>query len=286
MKTGKPSNTALIVAAGLQLATPPSDAKHFGDRLLCRMHPRLSGLLHRPWFRRLCKLFERLTLPGIFLHYALRKQILRQHAQAALAAGCTQVVVLGAGFDTLCMELKAARPDLCCIEIDHPATQPAKRKAARGSGIGFVAADLAQQELAPLLKAHPGFREDAFTLFVAEGLLMYMPLEAARALFAQLAAAAPHSQVAFTWFEPLADGRPGFRRQGRLVDAWLRWRGEPFLSGMAGPKLAGFLSGLGFALQRLDASSSVLDTTCAAEQPIEGEYIALASRAAMQERYV
>jgi hypothetical protein len=92
--------------------------------------------------------------------------------------------------------------------------------------------------------------------------------------------------VAFTWFEPLANGRPGFRQQGRLVDAWLRWRGEPFLSGMASQELAGFLSGLGFALQRLDASSSVQDTTCAAEQPIEGEYIALASRAPMQQRYV
>jgi hypothetical protein len=47
------------------------------------------------------------------------------------------------------------RPDLCCIEIDQAATQSAKRTAA-GSGIGFIAADLAREELGALLAGHPG----------------------------------------------------------------------------------------------------------------------------------
>jgi methyltransferase (TIGR00027 family) len=281
MKQDKPSNTALIVAAGLQLARenagPTAGATRLGEQLLRRAYPRLAGLLRRGWFRRLCKLLEHATLPGICLHFALRKQLLRQHANGAIAAGCTQVVVLGAGLDTLCMELKAARPDLCCFEIDHPATQSVKRAAVDGSGIGFIAADLARQELGVLLKAHPNFRPDASTLFVAEGLLMYMPLDAVRALFAHMAAAAPHSQVAFTWFEPLADGRPNFRPRSRLIDAWLRWRGEPFQSGVARAELARFLSGAGFVLQNLNASSDLLATSGATKRPIEGEYIALAS---------
>jgi methyltransferase (TIGR00027 family) len=287
MKPTKPSNTALVVAGGLQLAGAqaalpadvlPTNALRFGEQLLRHAHPRLAGLLRKPWFRRLCLLLERATLPGICLHFALRKQILRRHAQAALAAGCTQVIVLGAGFDTLCMELKAARPDLCCIEIDHPATQSARRAAAAGDGIVFIAADLAQQALGPLLAAHPDFSAEASTLFVAEGLLMYMPLDAVRALFAQMAAAAPRSQVAFTWLEPLADGRPGFRRRSRLIDAWLCWRGEPFMSGMARTGLAGFLAGAGFELRQLNSSGDLLDGSVATTRPIEGEYIALAAR--------
>jgi methyltransferase (TIGR00027 family) len=202
MKQDKASNTALIVCAGLQLAPRlaalPADALRFGEQLLRLTHPRLAGLLRKAWFRTLCKLLERATLPGICLHFALRKRILRQHAQAALAAGCTQVVVLGAGLDTLCMELKENRPNLRCIEIDHPATQALKCAAIAGKAIEFIAADLARQDLAALLQAHPGFRADARTLFVAEGLLMYMPLDAVRQLFAQMAAAAPDSQVAFT----------------------------------------------------------------------------------------
>ena len=288
MKPDKPSRTALIVAGGLQLAgmraslpaaALPADALRFGEQLLRRAHPRLAGLLRKAWFRRLCGLLENATLPGICLHFALRKQILRRHAQAALAAGCTQVIVLGAGFDTLCTELKAARPDVGCIEIDHPATQAAKRAAAGGDGIGFIAADLARQDLRTLLASHSGFRPQAATLFVAEGLLMYMPLDAVRALFAQMAAAAPHSQVAFTWFEPLASGRTGFRRRSRLIDVWLRWRGEPFLSSKARTGLASFLAGAGFVLQKLDASGDVLEGADVTERPIEGEYVALASAA-------
>jgi methyltransferase (TIGR00027 family) len=286
MKPDKPSRTALIVAGGLQLVgmraslpalALPADALRFGEQLLRRAHPRLAGLLRKAWFRRLCGLLEEATLPGICLHFALRKQILRRHAQAALAAGCTQVIVLGAGFDTLCTELKAARPDVYCIEIDRPATQAAKRTAAGGDDIGYIAADLARQDLSSLLAAHSGFRPEASTLFVAEGLLMYMPLDAVRTLFTQMAAAAPHSQVAFTWFEPLESGRPGFRRRSRLIDVWLRWRGEPFLSSKAHIGLASFLAGAGFVLEKLNASGDLLDGADVTERPIEGEYIALAS---------
>jgi methyltransferase (TIGR00027 family) len=286
MKPDKPSRTALIVACGLQLAGArtslpttvlPADALRFGEQLLRRAHPRLAGLLRKPWFRRLCGVLENVILPGICLHFALRKQILRRHAQSALDAGCTQVIVLGAGFDTLCMELKATRPDVCCIEIDHPATQAAKLAATNGDDIGFIAADLARQDLGSLLAAHPTFHPGAFTLFVAEGLLMYMPLDAVRALFARMAAAAPRSQVAFTWLEPLANGSPGFRRSSRLIDVWLRWRGEPFLSSKARTELATFLAGIGFMLQKLDASGDLLQGAEVTEQPVEGEYVALAS---------
>lgn len=286
MKQDKPSRTALIVAGGLQLvgmraslpaAALPADALRFGEQLLRRAHPRLAGLLRKTWFRRLCGLLEEATLPGICVHFALRKQLLRRHARAALAAGYTQVIVLGAGFDTLCMELKAARPGVRCIEIDHPATQAAKRAATAGDDISFIAADLAQQDLGSLLAAHPDFGPEASTLFVAEGLLMYMPLDAVGTLFMQMAAAAPRAQVAFTWFEPLANGRPGFRRRSRLIDVWLRWRGEPFQSSKARTALPSFLAGAGFVLEKLDSSGDLLDGAEVTEWPIEGEYIALAS---------
>ena len=282
MKPDKPSRTALVVAAGLQLAGAnhalPADALRFSQQLLRVAYPRLAGLLRKAWFCHVCGLLERATLPGICLHFVLRKQMLRRHANAALAAGCTQVIVLGAGFDTLCMELKTVRQDLCCIEIDHPATQSVKRTAAGDNDIHFIAGDLTQQGLGQLLAGHASFRADAPTLFVAEGLLMYMSLDAARALFVQMAAVAPISQVAFTWFEPLADGRPGFFQRSRLIDIWLRWRGEPFLSCMACTKLADFLSSAGFVLQNLNASSDLLDSSYVAERPIDGEYIALAVR--------
>ncbi|MFC0135645.1 class I SAM-dependent methyltransferase [Massilia eurypsychrophila] len=296
MKAGSPSNTALIVAAGLQLVRPvaavaallPGEAIRRGEALLRGAHPRMAGLLRRAWFRALCLTLERATLRGICLHFALRKRAMRDHAEASIVAGSSQVVVLGAGLDTLCLELQAAYPPLCCIEIDHPATQHVKLRAAGADGrrIHFIGADLAQRSLGEVLAACPAFRRDAPTLFVAEGLLMYMPLAAVAALFAQMAAAAPDSRVAFTWMEPQADGRPNFSRPSRLVDFWLKLRGEPMLSSMPRAGLARFLRDAGFAMEGAHESVELLGQ--AQRQalgpegvPIAGEYICFA-RAAPQ----
>jgi methyltransferase (TIGR00027 family) len=291
VRDGKPSNTALIVAAGLQLVRPvpatasvlPHDAIARGAALLRAAHPRMEALLRKRWFMRLCGVLERSTLNGTSLHFALRKSTLRRHARAAIAAGCSQVVVLGAGFDTICMELLATHPRLTCIEIDHPATQAVKRRAVgtEGLAVHYIGVDLAQQPLSTVLTACPAFRADASTLFVAEGLLMYVPPDAVASLFAQMAAAAPKSQVAFTWLEPQADGRPNFRRRSRLVDAWLALRGEPFLSGMLRSELPAFLAGAGFALDSVGDSGDLLAPSQRAALgahglPLEGEYIALA----------
>lgn len=295
MKPDKPSNTALIVAAGLQLVQPaaatasvmPDEAIKRGAALMRVAHPRMASLLRQSWFGTVCRALERATLSGITLHFALRKRILREHARQAIAEGCRQVVVLGAGFDTLCVELLAGHPQLTCIEIDHPATQRVKRGATwdTGQGVHYIGADLAQQRLADVLAAHAAFHAQVPTLFVAEGLLMYVPLDAVAALFAQMAACAPDSRVAFTWLEPQADGQPNFRQRSALVDFWLKLRGEPFLSGMARTELGSFLAGAGYALQDIGDSVDLLGPGARAALgskglPLAGEYIGLARAAA------
>lgn len=294
MKPNKPSNTALIVAAGLQLvqrapATArvlPDEAIRRGAGLMRVAYPRMARLLRQWWFGAVCRALERATLTGITLHFALRKRILREHARAAVADGCSQVVVLGAGLDTLCMELLAEHPQLCCIEIDHPATQRVKRGAAwdTGQAVHYIGADLAQQPLSSVLAAGKAFRSDVPTLFVAEGLLMYVPLAPVAALFAQMAASAPGCQVAFTWLEPQADGQPNFRLRSRLVDFWLKLRGEPFVSGMPRAGLGTFLRTAGFALKGVSDSVDLLEPEARAALgrkglPIAGEYIGFARAA-------
>lgn len=297
MRSGKASNTALVVAAGLQLLRPcdatlsvlPDEAILRGAQLLRAAHPRLASVLRQAWFGCCCRWLEQATLPGILLHYALRKRALRDYAHTAVAAGCSQVVVLGAGLDTLCMELQARYPELRCIEIDHPATQAMqaiKRRVAgaAGKGIHYLTADLTRQPLAAVLGASTEFWADATTLFVAEGLLMYMPLDAVAALFSQMAAAPPESRLAFTWFEPQAGGLPNFERRSRLVDTWLALRGEPFVSGLRRGGLRRFLADAGFMLEGLSDSIDLLGETQRAALgrkglPIAGEYLCFARRA-------
>ncbi len=291
MRADQASNTALIVAAGLQLARPcegyapsmPDEAIRRGAGILRTGYPTIAALLQRPVFVRACHALERATLPGILLHYALRKQRLRQHAVLAIAGGCTQVVVLGAGLDTLSMELKAAYPHLCCIEVDHPATQAVKRRGAgsEGDAIHFISTDLARQTLASAMGACGAFDTTASTLFVAEGLLMYIALGDVTRLFSQMTQLAPRSHVAFTWFDLQGDGAPNFHTRSRLVDLWLRLRSEPFLSGQCPSTLAAFLGPCGLDLLDVGASADLLAPAVRAglgddQLPITGEYICLA----------
>ncbi len=282
MSPDKPSNTALIVAAGLQLVRPhpayahlmPTEALRLGSALLNRAYPRMGSLLRHRAFSSVCRALERATLPGILLHYALRKQRLRQLAHEAIANGCSQVIVLGAGFDTLSIELTAAYPQLCCIELDHPATQAIKRAGIESRAVHFASADLTRQTLASALNTCEAFDPVATTLFVAEGLLMYMPLDSVAALFSQMTQAAPRCHVAFTWFALQSDGKPNFNTRSRLVDLWLGLRSEPFLSGQPREQLGAFLASTGLDMLDVSESADLLrQHPPHSAMPLSGEYI-------------
>ena len=57
---------------------------------------------------------ERATHPGIVRHWMLRKKWIELRVRAAIADGADQVVVLGAGFDTLGVRMAVERPDYSC----------------------------------------------------------------------------------------------------------------------------------------------------------------------------
>jgi O-methyltransferase involved in polyketide biosynthesis len=78
-----------------------------------------------------------------------------------------------------------------------------------------------------------GFDPAQKTLWIAEGLLMYLPEAMVANLLGSAAAISQRgSRFAFTFMEPRRDGRIRFRKQTKLVDWWLNWRGEPFVWGL------------------------------------------------------
>ena len=137
MKPDKPSVTARLIARSVVFMTHDPKLGHLvplraaeasvwflkassphGDRLL--------RLIDRRWFRSLVTLAESLTIPVILLHYIVRKRYLEDVVRDSLGSGTDQVVVLGAGFDTLALRLHQEFPAAVFIEIDHPATQKIK----------------------------------------------------------------------------------------------------------------------------------------------------------------
>ena len=247
------SRTALLIAASLILLHHDAKYSHLVSKtsadLCAHVLEKYSSqtrlflkIVRQSWFRPIAKLIERMTIPGILLHYALRKKCIRELVRSALANGVAQVVTVGAGFDPLSSELQQEFSSARFWEIDHPATQRHKVRACSEIGIKrvhFVAVDLSAAGLdrAPLINS--GFDPAKRTFWIAEGLLMYLPADIVSSLIRTLSSlSAPGSQLAFTFMEKQRDGRIRFDSQTKLVDWWLRTRSEPLLWGTTRSELA------------------------------------------------
>ena len=256
MQHEQASRTALLIAASLVLVN--HDPKR--SRLVSKTSADLCAqvlekhsaqtrlflkMVRQTWFRPVAKLIERITIPGILLHYALRKKCIGELVRSALANGVAQVVTLGAGFDPLSSELQREFPTALFWELDHPATQRHKARACSEIGterVHFVAVDLSVAGLDREALISSGFDSAKRTFWIAEGLLMYFTADIVSSLMERLSSlSAPGSQLAFTFMEKQRDGHIRFDSQTKLVEWWLRVRREPFLWGTSRSELAEFI---------------------------------------------
>ena len=258
MRDHRPSDTATLVARSIVLAAEDDALRKLvadGEAEILR---RILG--EGGWFglarrqhgaRRLFFKGMDWMVPGIVAHYLVRKRRIEIAVREALAGGAARLVVLGAGFDTLAWRLHEEFPEIQFLELDHPATQRVKRLAlGEAVNLSYGQVDLVERSLAEL----PELAVAVSTVFVAEGLTMYLPEERVEALLRDLASfAGPVGRVIFTFMEEDDAGSIGFRGQNELVAAWLRLRSEPFRWGIRRDRLAGFLKSCGFG------DSEVLD---------------------------
>ncbi len=302
MSADSASSTAYLIAGSTVFVSRdrhvgrlvPAHAAELCARFI-NARPRLAGrllsALSAGRLRRLGTLVERLTVPGIQLHYALRKRFIEEQTRAALAAGFTQAVVLGAGFDTLALRLCGEFPATRFFEIDHAHTQRLKIAALAGSedarsrNLFFIPLDLARARLETALLSCAAFRRDAKTLFIAEGVLMYLAPGEVDELFRSVRdSCTSETRFVFTFMEPRrADGRLAFRNASRAVDAWLAWRGEPFCWGASRARLAELLALEGFRPREIADADTLrrryLDGSALAHLPLAaGECICVADR--------
>ncbi|HKB07580.1 MAG TPA: SAM-dependent methyltransferase [Candidatus Polarisedimenticolia bacterium] len=270
VKKGRASSTAGVVASSLLFIHEEPDIGHLvpdgaAEMILPLIRARspfraavLAGGLRRPWFRFIVRTIERMAIPGLMLHHVIRKRFIEDETRRALAEGASQVVVLGAGLDTLAFRLHREFPGTMFVELDHPATQDAKRRifggltVPSGRNLKLLSADFTRQSADEILAACPGYDPNARTVLVMEGVLMYLsPGDVDRAFAAVRRCGGAGSRFVFTFMEIGPDGRPGFSRCRRAGDAWLAWKGEPFLWGLRPEALSGFLTQRGFLLIHL-----------------------------------
>ena len=152
-------------------------------------------------------------MPGQFEAFAHRKAFCERQVRQGIEGGAGQVLVLGAGYDTLGWRLAPEFAGVNFFEIDHPATARLKAKGIKAMGrptnLHLIAEDLSERQLVDILQANPTWNSVSPTVIVAEGLLMYLPPAAVGALFEQCAAiTGVGSRIAFTYVGTQPNGRP------------------------------------------------------------------------------
>lgn len=191
----------------------------------------------------------------------VRTRLIDDLVEEALAQGARQLVLLGAGYDSRAFRLDGARTAVV-FEVDHPATQAAKRElagawAARAGRaydtVRFVPVDLMRQDLGDALRA-AGLGGDR-TVVVWEGVTNYLDAPSVHTTLTALASTlAPGSRIVFTYMDRRAlDGSGDFDG----VTAWaetVRAAGEPFTFGFLPGDLPGYLAERGLTLT-LDRSA-------------------------------
>ncbi len=185
-------------------------------------------------------------MPGQFEAFAHRKAFCERQVREGIEAGASQVLVLGAGYDTLSWRLAPEFASVSFFEIDHPATARLKTIGIEAMGqlsnLHLIAEDLGKQQLVDVLHADAAWDSTSPTVIVAEGLLMYLPAEAVGKLFKQCAAVTgAGSRIAFTYVSTRPDGRPDAGPWTWLVLWILKTSGEPWLWSIQPEELGSFL---------------------------------------------
>ncbi|HEX9090548.1 MAG TPA: SAM-dependent methyltransferase [Anaerolineales bacterium] len=204
-----------ITAAGIAVARALESEKPEGVRIC--FDPYAEKFLN-PLFYQVTRFFittgyaERAG-PGVNGFLVARARYIDDVLQANLTDGLKQLVILGAGYDSRAYRFEQINRRVKVFEVDHPATQQEKIKKVRAimgelpSSVTYAGIDFNTQTLEARLPEY-GYDEHVKTLFILEGLLMYLSPAAVEGLLAFIRQhSGQGSQVIFDYiYTALLDG--------------------------------------------------------------------------------
>jgi len=245
VQAGQPSHTARGAAAYRAIHQAVDGGVIFSD-------PFAARILDEETRARLDKTAADPSLRPWRLFIAARSRFSEDTLAACVARGVRQVVVLGAGLDTLSLRNPHAGLGVRVFEVDYPATQDWKRERLKQAGLAipasltFAPVDFERQSLADGLKS-AGFQADRPAFFQWLGVVPYLTREAVATTLAFIASVR-ESEVVFDYAEPF-ENYPAERRENVMaVAASAASRGEPWLSLFDPAELLGMLRQKGFGV--------------------------------------
>jgi len=243
-----------MVRALEQFVPPPERIIHdpFAKEFL--INRRYRRLAASPTLSRLLLLFLKYWAPGGQEFLTVRPRLVDDLAVklAASPESLEQIVILGAGFDTMALRIRESLRGVMVFEVDHPATQIAKRGVMARIGapdnLRFVAVDFERGDFTAGLH-EAGFDPARRSLVVWVGVSYYLTGNAVAKTLEQVAGLGG-AGTKLVWDYLLAevaggttanrDARDKARRAARL--------GEPWLFGLETPQVPHYVEQFGFHL--------------------------------------
>ena len=211
------SRTSVYVAAGRAIGAREPDASvRNPDYLVERLLGDVSRLdIDHPTIHALPLAYEAamqdVEVANIVRAMMIRTRFIDEALARAVAAGVTQVAILGAGFDTHAYRCQPLLANTTVFEIDRPSTQAWKRERVNEvldgppDNLTYVPIDFQHEQLTEVLPRH-GYDPAQPTFFILEGVTMYLPEPAVRQTLQFVAAHPPGSAVVFDYvFRPMID---------------------------------------------------------------------------------
>jgi len=253
MKKGRHSRTAIMAAVVRALHTGFETPAVFEDPY--------AGILAGPVWRvisssRLCYwIGTRIIYKGmdpIRRQIVARARYAEDKMETAILSGIAQYVIIGAGLDSFALRRKDLTPMLTVFELDHPASQEAKRNRLKQMGYSlpkrheFVGINFEEKELGEAL-SQSSYSPQHAAFFSWLGTIYYLtPRAVINTLEAIAACAHPGSELVLDYagVEGLAvqSDRKMVNKLKRITDR----RGEPILSTFDPDQFGQIASGAGF----------------------------------------
>ncbi len=199
---GQPSRTSILVAAARAVGSRDPDPTVRNpdwlsepligpaERELIASHP-VSRALDQD-YREVSQDYH---VMGLAMLMIVRTRFIDERLEHAVRNGATQVVILGAGFDTRAYRFRELLKNAKVFEVDSVATQEYKKRRIETvvgtppPNLTYVAIDFNKDQLGDVLM-RAGYRTSEKTFFIWEGVSMYIAEEGVRET---LGAVARHS---------------------------------------------------------------------------------------------
>lgn len=163
-------------------------------------------------------------------HIVLRSRYAEDELRLAVESGIAQFINLGAGFDTFSFRQPEWTRGLRIVEIDHPATQRAKRETLLKvhiplpANVAFQPLDLEEQELTSVISS-TGLNPSLPTFAACLGVLAYLRPKTVQRVFTSVAGLPRGSRFVFAFASSQAESPPGApsiaSRTASVGEPWL-----------------------------------------------------------------